>query len=72
MKSLALFKKKKGDFLIPIITVIIALFGVVMVYSASHYYAKTVYKDEYFFVKKQILGFVIGIIAMFFTSRIDY
>lgn len=42
-----------------------------MVYSASSYTAKTQYGDEFYFMKKQILGFVVGIIAMGFMAFFD-
>lgn len=42
------------------------------VYSASGYVAKTQYGDEWYFVKKQLLGFVIGFAVMLFCGRIDY
>ncbi len=42
------------------------------VYSASRYVAKTQYGDEWYFVKKQAIGFVLGIVAMLFCCRFDY
>ena len=43
-----------------------------MVYSASSYTAKTQYGDDFFFFKKQLVGFVIGLCAMFVTSIFPY
>ena len=57
MKSLPYKKANKGDVSILIITAMLALFGVVMVYSASSYNAETQYGDQFFFMKKQLLGF---------------
>ena len=34
--------------------------------------AQTQYNDEWYFVKKQLVGFVFGIIAMLFCGRMDY
>ncbi len=42
------------------------------VYSASGYVAKTQYGDEWYFVKKQLLGFVVGLAAMFLCGRFNY
>ena len=42
-----------------------------MVYSASFYTAKTQYGDGFFFAKKQLIGFVIGTVAMFSVGKID-
>lgn len=44
----------------------------VAVYSASGYVAKTQYGDEFYFAKKQAIGFVLGLVAMFFCGRFDY
>ena len=43
-----------------------------MVYSASSYTAETQYGDEFYFMKKQLLGFVLGAALMFFAGFSDY
>lgn len=43
----------------------------VAIYSASRYVAQTQYGDEWYFVKKQLIGFALGIVAMFFCGRIN-
>ena len=65
-------KRLQGDPLILILTVILSGFGVLAVYSASGYTAKTQYGDEWYFVKKQLVGFIGGIIAMLLCCRLDY
>lgn len=65
------FIKPRGDIWILVCTLALSAFGVVAIYSASNYIAKTQYNDAYFFVKKQLVGFILGIIAMFFCSRIS-
>ena len=47
-------------------------FGCLMVYSASFYSAEYHYGNEYFFLLKQILGVVMGIVAMIFCMFLDY
>ena len=42
------------------------------VYSASGYVAKTQYGDEFYFAKKQAIGFLLGLVAMWLCSRFDY
>ncbi len=64
--------KRLGDVYILFVTALLAGFGVVAIYSASRYVAKTQYGDEWYFVKKQLLGFVLGLIAMFFCAKLDY
>ena len=58
----------------PIICLVIgiSIFGVIMVYSASCFNAERQYNDSFFFVKKQIIGVVLGIVAMMLLSRFDY
>lgn len=46
-------------------------FGVLAIYSASNYVAKTQYGDSWYFVKKQLIGFVLGLLAMFLCSKIN-
>lgn len=64
--------KPRGDISILIFTVLLAAFGVVAVYSASGYVAKTQYGDEFYFAKKQAIGFLLGLVAMWFCSKFDY
>lgn len=49
-----------------------AAFGCLMVYSASYYTAKVQYGDSLYYVKKQILGFVLGLAAMVGMSFFPY
>lgn len=63
---------KKGDVFILILTVVLAGFGVIMVYSASYYTAEVQYGDAFFFAKKQFLGFLLGLVGMFFSAKFDY
>lgn len=65
------FFKPGGDVWIVICAIGLSAFGVVAIYSASNYIAKTQYDDAYFFVKKQLFGFVLGLIAMFFCGRLN-
>ncbi len=63
--------KPKGDSSILILTALLAAFGVVAIYSASRYVAKTQYNDEWYFVKKQVLGLLLGGVAMALCGRIN-
>ena len=62
----------KGDVSILILTSVLAAFGVLAIYSASRYVAKTQYGDGLYFVKKQLLGFVLGVVAMLLCGRLNY
>ena len=50
----------------------IAVFGIIMVYSASCYTAEQNYGDSMFFASKQIIGVVLGIAAMILCYFINY
>ena len=64
--------RPKGDCWLLILTIVLAGFGVVAIYSASWYVAKTQYGDSWYFVKKQLLGFILGLVALLFCARLDY
>jgi len=46
-------------------------FGIVMVYSASSFYSLKKFNDEFFFLKKQAVFAVAGILILYVFSRID-
>ncbi|MBQ8296025.1 MAG: putative lipid II flippase FtsW [Clostridia bacterium] len=62
----------KGDVWIVILTLFLSAFGVLAVYSASRYVAETQYGDQWYFVKKQAIGFVLGTAAMLCCCRFDH
>mgnify|MGYP003190092597 FL=1 len=55
--------------LIAVVTVLVSA-GMVFIYSASMYSAEKTYGDAFYLVKKQAVGAVLGIVAMFACSRI--
>lgn len=55
-----LAKQKGTDYILMTIVFILAIFGIVMIYSASTYSALKDYGDSFLYVKKQIPGFVAG------------
>lgn len=50
-------------------TVLLSLFGLVMIYSASCYSAKLHFGDEFHYVKKQALAFAVGLAAMLVGAK---
>lgn len=51
---------------------IIVIIGLMMVYSASNIWAGYKFNDSLYYIKRQGIFAVIGIIAMFVFSKIDY
>lgn len=64
--------KKAGDIPLLICVFLMACFGCLMIYSASSYTAEVQYGDSLYFVKKQIIGLVLGTAAMIGTAFIPY
>ena len=72
LKSLICSERKRGDLFIPLLTVLISLYGLVMIYSASSYQAEVTFGDKFYFFKKQLLGFLLGLASMLGVTLIDY
>jgi len=65
-------KQKYFDILLFIAIIVISLFGIVMIYSASSIWAEFKFNDPFKFVKAQGVFFIAGIIGMLILSKIDY
>ncbi len=65
-------KTNKDRTIIISCTIILALLGVLFVYSASKYSAEYQYGDKFFYMKKQLIGVILGIVGMFVTSKINH
>ena len=62
----------KPDYIVAVTVIALALFGIIMVFSATYYseQASGNTGEEFYF--SQVLGVVIGISIMFILSYIDY
>lgn len=56
-------QRKAGDIPLLICIFLMVGFGCLMIYSASSYVGKVQYGDEFYFVKKQVIGFILGAAA---------
>ena len=65
-------RRSLGFVAIPILVLCVAAFGVLMVYSASYYAAQKQYGDAFYFMKKQLLGLVLGAAAMLAAGFLPY
>lgn len=62
---------KKIDKILLISTIILISFGVLMVYSSSSIWAEYKYNDAFKFVKSQFIFFLIGLILIYITSKMN-
>ena len=65
-------KDKKIDYFLFFAVLLIGVFGIVMIYSASSIWALYKFHDAFKFVKAQSIFFLVGIILMNILSKIDY
>lgn len=65
-------KQKKFDAFLFFIVLFLALFGIVMIYSASSIWAEYKFQDSFKFVKAQGIFFLLGIIIMILLSKIHF
>lgn len=65
-------KKRAGDIPLLICVFLMACFGCLMIYSASSYTASVQYGDSLYFVKKQLIGVVLGTAAMIGACFLPY
>ena len=62
--------KKIGLYLL-LTTLILILFGIIMIYSSSSIWAEYKFSDSYKYVKHQTLFFLIGIISIIILGKIN-
>lgn len=67
-----MLKQKWNRVIIIACTFALAVFGCVMVFSASKYSATVQYNNPYFYLKKQIIGVVIGAIGLIVCSFVNH
>lgn len=63
---------RHGDYFLLIAVALLATIGTVFIYSASNYSAKATYNDAFYFVKKQVIGVLLGIVVMICTACFNY
>lgn len=65
-------EKKYPDFLLFLIIMILVAIGICLVFSSTYIMGYKWYGDSYYFLKKQIIFALIGMVAFFFALFIDY
>lgn len=66
------YKSKPVDFILCITVLLLLSLGIIMVLSASSPSSFSETGNSYTYVKKQAISAVIGLVAMFIISKIDY
>lgn len=63
---------KRFDYKLFIFVILLSLFGILMIYSASSIWSEYKFNDQFRYLKLQSLFFIIGIITLIIVSKIDY
>ena len=64
--------KKKVKLILLLSTIILSIFGIIMITSASYIWAEYKFNDPFKFMKNQTFFFLVGLIFMYITSKINY
>lgn len=65
-------EKKKIDYILVLLVVLLMAFGLVLLYSTSAYNGRVRFHDTAYYFKKQLFATCLGIAAMYLVSRMDY
>ena len=68
----ALRTDNHGDLWIVLLTLILVVFGTVMIFSASYYKSISEAGDPYVYLRKQAIWAFVGFCAMWVLSNVDY
>lgn len=60
------YKKDKWLYILPIL---LSTIGLIFIYSASSYTANKTFNDQFYFLKKQCIAFIVGIVFMIFFRK---
>ena len=65
-------RKNSVDILLLVSVILISLFGLVMIYSASYVWAEYKFNNPFKFVINQGIFFVVGVVLMMIVSHVNY
>ncbi|AIC94918.1 MULTISPECIES: stage V sporulation protein E [Shouchella] len=65
-------ERQAPDYILIVATIVLLSVGLIMVYSASEAWATYRFNDSLFFAKRQLFFGSVGVLLMFFISRVDY
>ena len=64
-------KLNKEGYIIFLSTIILSIIGIFMIYSSSNIWAEYLYNDKYYYLKRQIIFFILGLGVIFISLKID-
>lgn len=67
-----MLRKNSINYLLLFSIIIISLFGLLMIYSSSSIWASYKFNDPFKYIKNQGLFFIIGMVMMYYVSKINY
>ena len=65
-------KKRRYDYTMLIVVLLLVGIGLVLLYSTSAYNGRIKFHDSFYYLKKQGFATVLGLVGMFVVARIDY
>ena len=67
-------KRQEGhmDVILLVLVLILVVFGLVMLFSASEYNGRVRFDDSAYYFKKQLFATALGLMAMYLVSQMDY
>ena len=65
-------KRNSIDYILLISVILLSIFGLVMIYSSSYIWSEYKYNNPYKYIINQLIFFIIGLIIMYITSKINY
>ena len=64
--------QKQMDKVLLISTIVLSLFGIIMIYSASNIWAEYKFNDSFYYIKHQGFFFIVGLFLILILSKIKY
>lgn len=64
--------ERRSDYALLAVTLALLVIGIIMVFSSSYSTAKKETGDMYYFLKRQIMWAILGLLVLAVTARVDY
>jgi len=69
---LSRFKKKKPDWILFLLTLLLGVFGLILIADASVIVAQINFNDQFYYLKRQSLWLILGFLSLITVSSIKY